>query len=235
MTMTPTPPTTNTATKIMTTEFSTPMTYNIVMTITPTPPPMTTVTDMTTELAIDTTDSTVMTMTPTPLTMTTATDIVTTELATDTADSTVTTMTPTPLTMSTATDIVTTEFATLMTETIAQNPVTSYTVTSYAANSVIPTINETTNVTVTPEILVKKEHYDLACCKFSFHTLDQVLKCDYINTVIKDNSFMIGLGKMTQPYDNVADIDPLNKDQYMYMVNGMTTHVEGCATDKALQ
>ena len=229
-TMTPTPPMTNTATKIMTTEFTTPTTYNIVMAITPTPPPMTTTTDMTTELATDTTDSTVTTMTPTPLTMTTATDIVTTELATDTADSTVMTITPTPLTMTTATDIVTTEFATLMTETIAQNPVTSY-----AANSVIPTINETTNVTVTPEVLVKKEHYDLAWCKFSFDTLDQVLKCDYINTVIKDNSFMIGLGKMTQPYDNVTDIDPLNEDQYMYMVNGMMTHVEGHPTDKALQ
>ena len=129
----------------------------------------------------------------------------------------------------------TTEFATPTTETIAQNPVTSYTVTSYAANSVIPTINETTNVTATPEILVKKEHYNLAWCEFSFHTLDQVLKCDYINTVIKDNSFMIGLGKMMQPYDNVTDIDPLNEDQYMYMVNGMTTHVEGRPTDKALQ
>ena len=46
---------------------------------------------------------------------------------------------------------------------------------------------------------------------------------------------MIGLGKMTQPYDNVTDIDPLNEDQYMYMVNGMTTHVEGRPTDKALQ
>ena len=112
---------------------------------------------------------------------------------------------------------------------------TSSTVTSYAANSVIPTINETTNVTATPEILVKKEHYNLAWCEFSFHTLDQVLKCDYINTVIKDNSFMIGLGKMMQPYDNVTDIDPLNENQYMYMVNGMMTHVEGHPTDKALQ
>ena len=235
-TMTPTPPPMmTTATNIVTTEFTTLMTYNIVMTITPTPPPTATVTDMITELATDTADSTVTIMAPTPPMMTTATDIVTTELATDTADSTVTTMPPTPLMTTTATDIVTTEFATLMTETIAQNPVTSYTVTSYPANYVIPTINETTNVTATPEILVKKEHYDLAWCEFSFHTLDQVLKCDYINTVIKDNSFMIGLGKMMQLYDNVTDIDPLNEDQYMYMVNGMTTHIEGHPTDKALQ
>ena len=40
---------------------------------------------------------------------------------------------------------------------------------------------------------------------------------------------------MMQPYDNVTDIDPLNEDQYMYMVNGMMTHVEGHPTDKALQ
>ena len=62
-----------------------------------------------------------------------------------------------------------------------------------------------------------------------------VLKCNYINSVIKDNSFMIGLGKMTQPYDNVDDIDPLKEDKYMYMVNGMMTHVEGHPTEKALQ
>ena len=40
---------------------------------------------------------------------------------------------------------------------------------------------------------------------------------------------------MTQPYDNVDDIDPLKEDQYMYMVNGMTTHIEGRPTEKALQ
>ena len=118
--------------------------------------------------------------------------------------------------MTTATDIVTTDLAT------------------DTADSTVTTMTPTPPTTTT-EILVKKEHNDLAWCEFSFHTLDQVLKCDYINTVIKDNLFMIGLGKMTQPYDNVDDIDPLKEDQYMYMVNGMTTHVEGRPTDKALQ
>ena len=65
----------------------------------------------------------------------------------------------------------------------------------------------------------KKEHKDLAWCKLSFQSLDQVLKCDHMNTVIKLNSFMIGVVKMIQPYDNVADIDPLNEDEYMYMAN----------------
>ena len=123
-------------------------------------------------------------------------------------------MTPTPLTTTTAT--VTTDLAT------------------DTADSTVTTMTPTPPMTTT-EILVKKEHYDLAWCEFSFHTLDQVLECDYINTVIKDNSFMIDFGKMMQPYDNVDDIDPLKEDQYMYMVNGMTTHIEGCPTDKVLQ
>ena len=219
--MIPTPPlTTTTATDIVTTQFTTDTDDSTVTSMTATPPlKMTTATDIvTTEFATPMTYNIVMTITPTsPPPMTTVTDIVTTQLATDTADTTVTSMTATPLlTTTTTTDIVTTDLAT------------------DTADTTVMTMTPTP-LTTTTEILVKKEHYNLAWCEFSFHTLDQVLKCDYMNTVIKDNSFMIGLGKMTQPYDNVDDIDPLKEDQYMYMVNGMTTHVEGCPTEKALQ
>ena len=235
MTMTPTPLMTSTATEIVTTEFATETINTTVTTMTATPPMMTTATEIvTTEFATLTTYTIVMTITPTPPMTTTASEIVATESATEMTETIV--MTMAPVTTTTPAHVtVTLKYMPDPTETTAMT-MTTLTVTTYSANSVTPTINETmtTTVTVTPEIRVEKEHNDLAWCKLSFQTLDKVLRCDYMNTVIKPNKFMIGLGKMTQPYDNVTDIDPLNEDEYMYMGNDMT-HIEGHPTAKVLQ